>query len=145
MPDVTGGDIGRRIELIMKNQDKPRLNLGKKLALAVAAACVLVLPLAIGMTNQTDAPSIQVLSSWATLQVPLVGLSGDVDITARVLPEVHGNQKAAVASLRDRTQAPKDVYRAKFALGPGSYECRLLVRENTTGRIATYAIPFEVK
>jgi beta-lactamase regulating signal transducer with metallopeptidase domain len=145
MSDVTGGDIGRRVEAIMTNREKRGLHIGKKLALAIAGVCALAVPLAIGMTNQAAAPSIHVSSSWATLQIPLDTLSGEVDIMARVVPVVHGDPGAVAAALRDKTQASKGTYSVKIYLEPGSYECRLLVIENASGRIATHKIPFEVK
>jgi bla regulator protein blaR1 len=145
MSDVTGGDIGRRIEAIMANQEKQSLHIGRKALLAVAGVCALVAPLAIGMTQDAAVPSIQVSSSWATLEIPLDNLSGDVDIVARVVPVAQGAPSAEVALLLDKTRASKNPYRAKFELGPGSYECRLLVRENASGRTTMHAIRFEVK
>ena len=48
---VTGANLKRRIEAIMKNQIKSNLSVGKKLLLAAAALITVVGPLAIGMMN----------------------------------------------------------------------------------------------
>jgi bla regulator protein blaR1 len=49
---VTGGaNLKKRIEVIMKNENVARLNVGKKLALAVAGTVALAVPIGIGVIN----------------------------------------------------------------------------------------------
>jgi uncharacterized protein (TIGR03435 family) len=60
---VTGSNLKRRIEAIMKNRRVVGLNPGKKLALGLAAAAALVAPIIIGILN---APFIQAqdIADW---------------------------------------------------------------------------------
>ncbi len=60
---VTGSDIGKRIEAIMSNRIALRLGLSKKVALAVAGASALAVPIAVGILN---APSIRAQSAPAS-------------------------------------------------------------------------------
>ena len=62
---VTGSNLKRRVEAIMKNRTAAGLNLGKKLALGLAAAAALVGPIIIGILN---APAIQAqdIADWQT-------------------------------------------------------------------------------
>jgi bla regulator protein BlaR1 len=62
---VTGSNLKRRIEAIMKNRSVVGLNPGKKLALGLAAAAALVVPIVIGILN---APLIraQETADWQT-------------------------------------------------------------------------------
>jgi bla regulator protein BlaR1 len=62
---VTGSDLKRRIESIMRNRSVAGLTLGKKLALGTAAMAALVVPVVIGVLN---APAIraQDAADWQT-------------------------------------------------------------------------------
>src|SRR5207247_9034330 len=53
---VTGSNLRTRIESIMRNRNVLRLNLGKKLALAVVGMAALVVPIGVGILN---APAIR--------------------------------------------------------------------------------------
>ncbi len=62
---VTGSDLKRRIEAIMKNRSVPGLTFGKKLALAIAGAAALIVPVFMGFLN---APAIRAQdeADWQT-------------------------------------------------------------------------------
>ena len=84
------------------------------------------------------------------LMVPLDSLSGRIDVLGviKALPQT-GAGEAPAASVRDYLNlaqpAPHPMYNAGFMLQAGSYVCRLLVREQATGRTYTEVINFEVK
>jgi VWFA-related protein len=83
------------------------------------------------------------------LTVPLVELSGRIDIVAEIRKAPGSGDTPVVANLRDfvtiREPRTSGMYEAKFALGAGSYTASLLVRENATGRQFAETISFEVK
>lgn len=84
------------------------------------------------------------------LTVPLDTLSGRIDLIGSVVEAVQpGVKGSTVANFRDYVNIavtpPAGLYQAAFTLAPGSYVCRLLVREDTTGLIYTEAIPFQLK
>jgi len=54
---VTGSNLKRRIEAIMKNRMVLRLNFGKKLVLAVAGMVALAVPIAVGILHAQPAPT----------------------------------------------------------------------------------------
>jgi bla regulator protein BlaR1 len=54
---VTGSNLKRRIEAIMKNRSVLRLSFGKKAALAVAGIAVVAAPIAIGILHAQPAPT----------------------------------------------------------------------------------------
>ena len=64
---VTGADLNKRIEAIMKNRIVRRLDFTRKAALALAATAALVVPVAIGVMN---APAIRAQSLAAAAAIP---------------------------------------------------------------------------
>jgi hypothetical protein len=87
--------------------------------------------------------------SAVKLTVPLSTLSGRVDMIGEVRENLNsGARGRSVAKVRDTITAGPDAKRQQwqttFILDPGSYSCRLLVRE-ASGQIYTMAIAFEVK
>lgn len=62
---VTGSDLKRRIESIMRNRSGASLNVGKKLALGVAGMLTLVGPIAIGILH-APATRAQDATDWQT-------------------------------------------------------------------------------
>jgi GWxTD domain-containing protein len=74
------------------------------------------------------------------LTVPLDSLAGRVDILAEIRA---GN--TVVANLRDWIPSSSAAFQAAFVLDPGSYVCRLIVREQSSGRMYGETIDFEVK
>jgi hypothetical protein len=54
---VTGGDLKRRIEEIMRNRAAQRLNYAKKAILAVAATAAVVTPIVVGIANTPSVPA----------------------------------------------------------------------------------------
>ncbi len=77
---VTGADLKKRIEAIMKNNTALRLNLAKKIALVAAGVLALALPFVIGVINaplisaQAQPPAVESASVKPTdqkLRVPL--------------------------------------------------------------------------
>ncbi len=87
---------------------------------------------------------------YSKLTVPLDSLSGKVDIIAQVkVRSATGVEDQVVANLRDSVTlngtSPSGMYSTEFMLEAGSYVCRVLVRETSTGRIFTEAISFDVK
>jgi bla regulator protein BlaR1 len=88
--------------------------------------------------------------SAVKLTVPLTTLSGQVDMIGQVTEILKsGASGRHVASVRDSVPAGPDAKRQQwqttFILDPGSYSCRLLVREISGGQIYTKSIAFEVK
>jgi BlaR1 peptidase M56 len=75
------------------------------------------------------------------LSVPLDSFAGQVDI----LGEIVAAEGAAEENVRDSVQASARTWEADFMLKAGSYVCRLIVREQATGRIYGETINFEVK
>jgi hypothetical protein len=88
MPGVTGSNLKRRIETIMKNRIKRELGVGEKLLLAIADLVALVGPLAAGMT---DVPAL-----WAQLgmTVPTVAPASSLPAfeVASIKPSNPGSQ-----------------------------------------------------
>ena len=88
---------------------------------------------------------------FSKLTVPLDTLSGTVDILAQIKARsATGIEDHVVGTLRDTvtingTTSPSGMYGTEFMLEAGSYVCRVLVREASTGRIFTEAINFDVK
>jgi beta-lactamase regulating signal transducer with metallopeptidase domain len=87
---------------------------------------------------------------FSKLSVPLDTLSGVVDIIATVRARSSaGIEEQVAANLRDTvtlngTSQP-GTYSNNFMLEAGSYVCRVLVREASTGKIFTEVINFDVK
>ena len=84
------------------------------------------------------------------LSVPLDSLSGTIDILAQVRTRpVAGTADRVVGSLRDTVTlagtSQSGMYQAEFMFDAGSYICRVLVREASTGRVFTETINFDVK
>ena len=79
--------------------------------------------------------------------MPLDSLSGRVDIVGQIRMGSNAGAKGPiVANVQDNSQAPAaGAYTAHFTLGPGSYVCSLLVREQDTGRMFGETINFEAK
>jgi Zn-dependent protease with chaperone function len=86
-------------------------------------------------------------ASLVNLSVPLDSLSGRVDMIGEVRAvSSTGVIGSTVANVRDYlTAANGGNWQSQFRLSPGSYVCRVLARENATGRIFTEEINFEVK
>jgi beta-lactamase regulating signal transducer with metallopeptidase domain len=88
---------------------------------------------------------------YSKLTVPLDSLSGTIDIIAQIKARsATGIDDQIVGSLRDTvrvngTTSQSGWYGTEFLLEAGSYVCKVLVREETTGRIFTEAINFDVK
>jgi len=96
-------------------------------------------------------PSIPLSSSTQLVNfaLPLDTLSGSVDIIGRIV-QIESDSSTdgpVVANIRDSVQAAQDTnltYRATFILSPGSYVCRVLAREQATGRMFTDWIAFQL-
>ena len=78
---------------------------------------------------------------FSVLSVPLDSLSGQIDIVGQVAWTA-GHVAGVV---RDTAPASEGTYRASFTLATGSYVCKVLVREQVTGRMFGETINFEVK
>jgi len=96
--------------------------------------------------------SIQVYTSKqpVTLTLPIDSMSGRIDVIATIAQTLDGGAKGpTVVNLRDffdhLSAADPAAYNANFTLQPGSYVCRVLVRETTTGQIYAESIPFQVQ
>jgi uncharacterized protein (TIGR03435 family) len=65
---VTGGDLKRRIEQIMNARDVPGLSFAKKVALTIAGAAVLIVPVLVGMASAPAslAQSASGVPDWQT-------------------------------------------------------------------------------
>jgi hypothetical protein len=81
------------------------------------------------------------------LSVPLDSLSGRVDFIGEVRTRLDtGAPVLTVARVRDYVVVTAGgAWESSFTLAPGSYVCRLLVREAASGLIYTEEISFEVK
>jgi len=96
-------------------------------------------------------PSIRLSpeSQLVNLSVPLDTLSGRIDLIGKVTKIWDaGTSGPAVANVRDRIEATAGVnltYQTAFLLAPGSYVCRVLVREQASGLTYTESIPFQTK
>jgi bla regulator protein blaR1 len=66
---VTGANLKRRIEAIMKNRIRYKLNLGRKLLLATAASVAVAGPLLVGMTNFSPTLTSQSLVTFEVASV----------------------------------------------------------------------------
>ena len=87
---------------------------------------------------------------FSKLSIPLDTLSGVVDILAQVrVRSSAGIEEQVVGNLRDSVTlngtSQSGMYGTEFMLEAGSYVCKVLVREASTGRIFTEAINFDVK
>jgi hypothetical protein len=85
-----------------------------------------------------------------TLTLPIDSMSGRIDVIATIAQTLDGGAKGpTVVNLRDffdhLSAADPAAYNANFTLQPGSYVCRVLVRETTTGQIYAESIPFQVQ
>jgi bla regulator protein blaR1 len=88
MAGVSGANLKRRIEAIMKNRSVPGLNFGKKLLLAVAGMLVASAPLIVGLARAqtTPRPAFDMASlTEAPSGVPPAGLSTTSPISSWVL------------------------------------------------------------
>jgi beta-lactamase regulating signal transducer with metallopeptidase domain len=91
--------------------------------------------------------------SKQTLFIPLDGFSGKVDIVAEIRSLTGFGEGNVAANLRDfvtlpqgqYTPPPDPGYRSRFRLDAGSYIARVLLREQSTGRMFAESISFEVK
>ncbi len=80
------------------------------------------------------------------LTVPLDTLSGRVDIIAQITTSAStGESPTVAATMRDMMEASAGPDQTAFMLQAGSYDCKLLVREQSTGRLFGEIIHFEVK
>jgi beta-lactamase regulating signal transducer with metallopeptidase domain len=87
---------------------------------------------------------------FSKLSVPLDSLSGVIDIIAQIKARsATGIEEQVAGNLRDTVTvngtSQSGMYGTDFMLEAGSYVCRVLVREASTGRIFTEAINFDVK
>jgi hypothetical protein len=84
-----------------------------------------------------------------TLVVPLDGLSGSVDIVAEVRSLTGFGEGSVAANLRDsvniRESRPPAQFNSRFTLTAGSYVAKVLVREQSTGRMFAETISFDVR
>ncbi len=84
-----------------------------------------------------------------TLVVPLDGLSGSVDIVAEVRSLTGFGEGGVAANLRDsvniRESRPPAQFNSRFTLTAGSYVAKVLVREQSTGRMFAETISFDVR
>ena len=66
VPGVTGSDLKKRIEAIMRNRSALRLSFAKKAALATAAAAALTVPILVGMQAalRFEVASIKPAATW---------------------------------------------------------------------------------
>ncbi len=84
-----------------------------------------------------------------TLVVPLDGLSGRVDIVAEVRSLTGFGEGGVAANLRDsvniRESRPTAQYNSRFTFTAGSYVAKVLVREQSTGRMFAETISFDVR
>jgi beta-lactamase regulating signal transducer with metallopeptidase domain len=83
---------------------------------------------------------------FVPVSIPLDFLSGSVDIIGQIRARLDdGTPGQIMAQLADTAHAPSATYQAGFTLRPGTYMCRVLVREQSSGRIFGEAANFEVK
>ncbi|HKE25866.1 MAG TPA: M56 family metallopeptidase [Bryobacteraceae bacterium] len=75
------------------------------------------------------------------LLVPLGSLSGTVDVLGEIVAPGTG---MPVNNVRDQVEATLLSWRTSFMLDPAAYECRLIVRERSTGRTYGETISFTV-
>jgi VWFA-related protein len=76
------------------------------------------------------------------LSVPLVGLTGRVDILAQIPNAASGG---ITANNRAALDASRGSFELSFVLKPGSYVCNVVVAEASTGRAYGETIRFDVK
>jgi bla regulator protein BlaR1 len=81
---VTGSDLKRRIESIMRNRRTVGLSLGKKLALVVIGILVLIMPVAIGVVN----------AAWAQDSPPAAPPRPHFEVASIKLNKACGNLRA---------------------------------------------------
>jgi len=103
-----------------------------------------------GLPARHTSMGVYPAGEYSRLSVPLDSLSGVVDIIAQVKARsATGQEEQVVGNLRDSITlngtSQSGMYGSEFRLEAGSYVCRVLVREATTGRIFTEAINFDVK
>jgi beta-lactamase regulating signal transducer with metallopeptidase domain len=86
-------------------------------------------------------------TEWlVNLTVPMDRLSGRVDLIGQVVEMLPTGEKGPTAgNFRDYTDAASTPWQSALTLRPGSYVCRLLVREQASGQMYTEEIPFELK
>jgi len=83
-----------------------------------------------------------------TVTAPLDNLAGKMDIVIDVRGSRDGSDLQVVANARDSVNIavpkPTGMYQARFLLEAGSYEAKVLVREQATGKVYTETIRFQV-
>ncbi|HTB15849.1 MAG TPA: TIGR03435 family protein [Bryobacteraceae bacterium] len=91
---VTGADLKKRIEAIIVNRIALRLNLAKKVALAVAGIAVVVVPVAVGMMNTKPLgaqPQPQVVAAPAVEPPPVILQTPEKQRAPPAPPRVEAN------------------------------------------------------
>ncbi|MGA3016369.1 MAG: M56 family metallopeptidase [Bryobacteraceae bacterium] len=100
-----------------------------------------------GLPGRHASMRIYPVRDYRRLSIPLDSLSGRVDILGEIRTLSNtGAEGSAVANVRDSADASTGGdWEANFTLEPGSYVCRVLVREQATGQMYGETINFEVK
>ena len=100
-----------------------------------------------GLPRRHASIQISPVKGSVILSVPLDSLSGRVDFIGEVRTRLDtGAPVLTVARVRDYVVVTAGgAWESSFTLAPGSYVCRLLVREAASGLIYTEEISFEVK
>jgi GWxTD domain-containing protein len=100
-----------------------------------------------GLPGRHASIQISPVKGSVILSVPLDSLSGRVDFIGEVRTRLDtGAPVLTVVRVRDYLEVTAGgAWESSFALAPGSYVCRLLVREAAGGLIYTEEINFEVK
>lgn len=110
----------------------------------------------VGFPGRHASMQIYPPAEYRTLAVPMDSLSSPIDAAAIIRarpterPQLEGLKPPTIATVRDRivfgdSPVPTGDYTANFTLGPGSYVCNLVVREQATGRMYGETINFEVQ
>ena len=100
-----------------------------------------------GLPGRHASIQISPVKGSVILSVPLDSLSGRVDFIGEVRTRLDtGAPILTVVRVRDYVKVTAGgAWESSFTLAPGSYVCRLLVREAASGLIYTEEISFEVK
>jgi beta-lactamase regulating signal transducer with metallopeptidase domain len=87
-------------------------------------------------------PSLRInrAEQFVNLAAPMDTMTGRIDIVGNITDE-YG---MVVANVRDTADAKMVTWQAAFVLLPGSYVCKVLLREQATGLMYTESIPFQL-
>jgi beta-lactamase regulating signal transducer with metallopeptidase domain len=97
-----------------------------------------------GLPGRHATMQVSAVSESQKLIIPLDALSGRVDVYSEI-SAVDAVTARHVAALQDAVESSLGMYEAKFILKPGTYVCRLVVKERSSGQVYGEAIHFEIK